>query len=144
MELANIEKLLDKYFEATTTVQEEQELQLYFSQPNVAPHLQEYQPMFQHFANLQGEQYTKNVPLQPRKNYLKWISVAAVFVFMSAIGITYHQDAQDRAAAELAYLQFKESMTLVSQSFNTGASRINHLTEFSDTTTNKIFITENN
>jgi len=27
MELANIEKILEKYFEATTTVQEEQELQ---------------------------------------------------------------------------------------------------------------------
>ncbi|WP_298420227.1 hypothetical protein [uncultured Kordia sp.] len=143
MELANIEKLLEKYFEATTTVQEEQELQLYFSQDNVAPHLQEYQPMFQHFANLLEEQYTRNVPLQPRKNYLKWISVAAVFIFMSTIGITYYVDAQERAKAEIAYAQFKESMTLVSESFNTGASHINHLNQFTETT-NKFIITENN
>ncbi len=143
MELANIEKLLDKYFEATTTVQEEQELQLYFTQSNVAPHLQEYQPMFQHFANLKGEQYTRNVPLKPRKNYLKWISVAAVFIFMSTIGITSYVDALEREKAKLAYAQFKESMTLVSESFNTGASHINHLNQFTETT-NKIFITENN
>ncbi|WP_430408976.1 hypothetical protein [Kordia sp.] len=143
MELANIEKLVEKYFEASTTVQEEQELQLYFSQNNVAPHLQEYQPMFQHFANLKEEQYTKNVPLQPRKNYLKWISVAAVLIFMSAIGITQYTDALEREKAALAYAQFKESMTLVSESFNTGASRINHLNQFTETT-NKIFITQNN
>lgn len=143
MELANIEKLLDKYFEATTTVQEEQELQLYFTQSNVAPHLQEYQPMFQHFANLKGEQYTRNVPLKPRKNYLKWISVAAVFIFMSTIGYTQYVDALQREEAKLAYAQFKESMTLVSESFNTGASHINHLNQFTETT-NKIFITENN
>ena len=143
MELANIEKLLDKYFEATTTVQEEQELQLYFSQDNVAPHLQEYQSMFQHFANLKGEQYTKNVPLQPRKNYLKWISVAAVLIFMSAIGITQYKDYTEREEARIAYAQFKETMTLVSENFNTGASSINHLNQFTETT-NKIFITQNN
>lgn len=149
MELANIEKLLEKYFEATTTVQEEQELQLYFSQSNVAPHLQEYQPMFQHFANLKGEQYTRNVPLKPRKNYLKWISVAAVFILMSGIAIKaflpvepVEQKITEAEALE-AFMQFKQSMTLVSENFNTGASHINHLNQFTETT-NKIFITENN
>ena len=147
MELANIEKLLDKYFEATTTVQEEQELQLYFTQDNVAPHLQEYQPMFQHFANLKGEQYTKNVPLKPRTNYLKWISVAAVFILMCGIAVKsivppVEQDPTKEQIAQ-AYADFKQGMTLVSQSLNSGASQINHLNQFTETT-NKIFITENN
>lgn len=143
MELTNIEKLLDKYFEATTTVQEEQTLQLYFSQENVAPHLQEYQPMFQHFANVRGEQSTRNVPLQPRKNYLKWISVAAVFVLMSGITIMQLKNITEKREAELAFAQFKETMTMVSENFNNGASRINHLNQFTETT-NKIFRTENN
>jgi hypothetical protein len=140
MELINIENLLEKYFEATTTVQEEQELQHYFTQDNVAPHLQEYQPMFQHFANLQGEKYTKNVPLQPRKNYLKWISVAAVFLLTTGLFINeWNQQRQ----AEQAFADFRTTMTLVSESFNNGASHINHLNQFTETT-NKIFITENN
>lgn len=148
MELANIEKLLDKYFEATTTVQEEQELQLYFTQDNVAPHLQEYQPMFQHFANLKGEQYTKNVPLKPRTNYLKWISVAAVFILMCGIAVKSIVVQPDEGeyspeAVAQAYADFKQGMTLVSQSLNSGASQINHLNQFTETT-NKIFITENN
>jgi len=140
MELANIEKLLDKYFEATTTVQEEQTLQLYFSQENVAPHLQEYQPMFQHFANVRREQSTRNVPLQPRKNYLKWISVAAVFVLTT--GLFVNEWNEQRKAKE-AFAQFKETMTMVSENFNNGASQINHLNQFTETT-NKIFRTENN
>lgn len=42
MELSRIETLLVKYFEADTSTAEEQELQHYFSQENVAPHLEEY------------------------------------------------------------------------------------------------------
>ncbi|PTX62897.1 hypothetical protein C8N46_102298 [Kordia periserrulae] len=140
MELANIENLLEKYFEATTTVQEEQELQAYFSQDNVAPHLQEYQPMFQCFTNLKAETSTRNVPLQPRKNYLKWISVAAVFVLTTSLFIN---EWNKQRQAEEAFEYFKTTMALVSQSFNSGASHINYLTQFEETT-NKIFKTENN
>lgn len=140
MELVNIENLLEKYFEATTTVQEEQELQAYFSQDNVAPHLQEYQPMFQHFTNLKSEQFTRNVPLKPRKNYLKWISVAAVFLLTT--GLFFNEWEKQRKAEE-AFADFKMTMSLVSESFNTGASHINHLAQFEETT-NKFFITENN
>jgi len=139
MELANIEKLLEKYFEATTTVQEEQTLQLYFTQDNVAPHLQEYQPMFQHFANLKEEQYTRHVPLKPRKNYLKWTSIAAVFVL--ATGLFFNEWNQQRQAEE-AFNDFKMTMSLVSKSMNSGASHINHLAQFEETT-NKYFITQN-
>ena len=140
MELVNIENLLEKYFEATTTVQEEQELQAYFSQDNVAPHLQEYQPMFQHFTNLKSEQFTRNVPLKPRKNYLKWISVAAVFLLTT--GLFFNEWDKQRKAEE-AFADLKMTMSLVSESFNTGASHINHLAQFEETT-NKFFITENN
>ncbi|MEM6684984.1 MAG: hypothetical protein AAF617_04230, partial [Bacteroidota bacterium] len=118
MELANIEKLVDKYFEATTTVQEEQELQSYFSQDNVAPHLQEYQPMFQYFTSLKAEKFTGNVPLQPRrKNYLKWISVAAVFVLTTGLFIN---EWDKQRQVEMAFADFKMTMSLVSESFNTG------------------------
>ena len=140
MELANIENLIEKYFEATTTVQEEQELQAYFSQDNVAPHLQEYQPMFQYFTDLKAEKFTRNVPLQPRrKNYLKWISVAAVLVLTTGF---FLNEWNERRKAEEAFADFKMAMSLVSENFNTGASHINYLTQFEETT-NKIFITEN-
>ncbi len=139
MELANIEKLVEKYFEATTTVREEQALKSYFSQKNVAPHLEEYRPLFQYFTDLKAEKSTRNVPLQPRKNYLKWISVAAVFVLTTGLFVNeWYKQRQ----AEDAFQDFKMAMSLVSENINTGASHINYLTQFEETT-NKIFRTEN-
>ena len=82
MELDNIERLLEKYFEATTTVAEEQTLQAYFSQEEVASHLEQYRPMFNYFSIAKEERYTKQVPLKPRKRNYKWLSIAAVVVLI--------------------------------------------------------------
>ena len=46
MELTNIEKLLVKYENAETTLEEENSLRTYFSSNEVAPHLKEYQLIF--------------------------------------------------------------------------------------------------
>ena len=60
MELANIEKLVEKYENAETTLQEEAALKKYFTEGNVAPHLQEYAYMFTYFATVKEDTYTKN------------------------------------------------------------------------------------
>ena len=46
MELANIEKLIEKYLNAATSLQEEATLKNYFTQGDIAPHLQEYEALF--------------------------------------------------------------------------------------------------
>ena len=51
MELARIENLLDKYFEAKTTTQEEALLKEYFAQDEVPAHLAEHKEMFNFFSN---------------------------------------------------------------------------------------------
>ena len=92
MELDKIEKLLEKYFEAATTVAEEETLKTYFSQEGVAAHLEPYTPMFQYFSNAKEERFTKEVPLESlasattkRKFNYKWLSVAAVTLLMFGI-----------------------------------------------------------
>mgnify|MGYP000076261084 FL=1 len=50
MELANIEKLVIKYKNGTTSLEEESILRNYFTGESVAAHLQEYVPMFTYFT----------------------------------------------------------------------------------------------
>ena len=87
MVLDNIEKLLEKYDNGETTLQEEQQLKNYFSKETVAPHLEVYKPMFVYFLQTQNEQFTKTIPLQSKKTYTlyKWISAAAIAILMFAV-----------------------------------------------------------
>lgn len=128
MELDNIEKLLEKYFEATSTVAEERTLQDYFSQKNVATHLEQYRPMFNYFSNAKEERYTKQVPLKPRKNYYKWISVAAVAILI--FGIYFGNQYQERKQAEYAYQETKKAFELLAENFGKGTEKVAYLQEF--------------
>ncbi len=111
MELDNIEKLLEKYFEASTTVVEEEELRDYFSQEKVATHLEQYKPMFNYFSKAKEERYTKQVPLKPSVNYYKWISVAAAVVL--TFGIYFGNQIQEKKKAEYAYQETKKAFELL-------------------------------
>ena len=138
MGLDNIEKLLEKYFEATTTVAEERTLQEYFSQEKVATHLEQYRPMFNYFSNAKEERYTKQVPLKPKKsnnNYYKWISVAAAVVL--AFGIYFGNEYQEtkrleQQKAEYAYQETKKAFELLAENFGRGTEKVAYLKEFEE------------
>ncbi|WP_340074453.1 hypothetical protein [Leptobacterium sp. I13] len=141
MELVKIEKLLEKYFEATTTVAEEQQLEAYFSQEEVAPHLEEYKPMFQYFSISREEQYTKHVPLNTtrRSIYYRWISVAAVAVL--SLGVYFGTENQKQKQAMYAYEETQKAFELIAQNLNRGAEKVTYLSEF-ENAKNKILINE--
>lgn len=139
MELANIERLLEKYFEATTTVAEEQTLQQYFSQNNVAPHLEQYQPMFTYFSIAKTEQSTRPVPLKRRfTKYYKWISVAAVAVL--AFGAFLNVNSTTSLEDEFTQEEIKSAqmaLALFGKSFKKGTEGYSYLAEFEKNTTSK-------
>ena len=85
MELANIEKLLDKYLDAATSIAEENELKNYFLGDNVAPHLQEYQALFGYFSANKSERFTKTIQLKSQKMNWKWLSIAASVVLLVSV-----------------------------------------------------------
>jgi len=165
MVLDKIEQLLKKYDNGETSLQEEQQLKHYFTQETVAPHLEVYKSMFQYFLQTQQEQFTKDVPLKPRKTFTlyKWISVAAVAVIMLGV---YTQVGNSRSFSDLsdeelyAYNQTMKvfnlvssklnqgsenmnALNLVSSNFTKGAESIVYISEFSKTT-NKFLKTNNN
>ena len=128
MELDRIEKLLEKYFEATTTIAEEEVLSQYFSQDNIEPHLEQYRPMFNYFSVAKEERFTKQVPLKPRRNYYKWMSVAAVAIL--TFGIYFGNQYRERKQAEIAYQETKKAFELLAENFGRGTEKVAYLQEF--------------
>ncbi|MEO0526780.1 MAG: hypothetical protein AAFZ89_06115 [Bacteroidota bacterium] len=135
MELDRIEKLLEKYFEATATVAEEETLRTYFSQESVASHLKQYAPMFQYIVEAKKERFTGQVPLKPRKNYYKWASIAAVVALTFGIyfGTDSYRDYQEQKEAEYAYNETKKALSLLAENFGKGTEKMAYLNEFEET-----------
>jgi hypothetical protein len=138
MVLNNIEKLLEKYNNAETTLAEEAQLRAYFTGENVAPHLEHYKPMFLYFSQSQQEQYTKDVPLKPKRTKMyQWISVAAVAVLMLGIIVPKalgpsEEELKQRELAMEAYNKTMEALSLVSLGMNKGKQQLNSLALVSD------------
>lgn len=143
MELDNIEKLLEKYFEASTTVAEEETLKAYFSQEGVDKHLEQYTPMFQYFTEAKKERFTKELPLTDlasttikRKFNYRWLSAAAVTLLMFGIyfGNDYRvQVEEERKATEYAYQETKKAFNLLAENFNKGTEKVAYLNQFEET-----------
>lgn len=140
MVLNNIEKLLEKYDNAETTLQEEAQLRAYFSSDSVAPHLEHYKTLFVYFANTQKELFTKDVPLKTKKkaNFYQWISVAAVAVLMFGIMVPQLWNSGPKTLADYSpeeqelYNKTKNALAFMSSNFNEGASSMNVLEMASD------------
>lgn len=138
MALDNIEKLIEKYENAETTLQEEQQLKHYFSQETVEPHLEVYKPMFAYFSHTQNEEYTKDIPLKPKKTTVlyQWISVAAIVIIM--LGVVFNQtsgpDSIDDLSQEelLAYNQAMDAFQMLSSNFNKGTESIEVMSQVSE------------
>ncbi len=135
-DLDNIEKLLVKYQEATTSLQEEALLKDYFTSDNVAPHLQEYQYMFQYFAQSKQEHYTKDIRLERKQQKRKWIGMAAsIALIIGVIGFTNYQNNQE---AQKAYADTQNALQLIATHMNKGTVAIGQLNKF-EQTTHKVF-----
>lgn len=143
MELDKIEKLIEKYLEAETTVAEEKALKTYFTEEKVAAHLEEYKPMFQYFSSAKEEQFTQQVSLDSiasvtekrRKFSYKWLSVAAVGLLFFGIyfGNVYREKQIEKEKAQIAYEQTKEALNLLAENFSKGTEKVAYLNQFEET-----------
>ena len=143
MELAKIESLLDSYFEGETSLDQESILRDYFLSANVAPHLMAYQGLFLGLKNTQKEVSKREVSLpQASSNSRRWwLSIAAsVVVLIGVVGLQFSGNQitaeEQHALAELN--KTKETLLLMSKSFNKGTQEIAVLGQFTETK-NRIF-----
>lgn len=144
MELIKIEKLLESYFEGSSSLEEEQILQDYFSQSFVPIHLQEYKVMFNYFSENKTEISNQPIELKTKKRTLNknWLSIAAAIVFLVTIYkiVPNSNDFTDieRAKAEKAFVESKKAFKLISKSLNRGNETIAYMQGY-ESTKNKIF-----
>ena len=138
MELVKIEQLLAAYFEGNTTLQEEKELRAYFCQKNVAPNLQQYQPLFAGFAVASDECTEREftVPEDTGTNHKWWLGIAAMLVVAIGIGSFFVQNpglSQEEQEALAAFQKTREAMQMLSKNFNEGAEELTYVTTFTNT-----------
>jgi len=145
MELANIEKLLEKYDNAETSLKEESLLKEYFSQENVASHLIEYKALFTYFNETKEERYTKTIPLKRKRPNLWWLSVAASVALLFSVYFmndTNTLSAKEQKEAEIAFQETQKAFQLISQNLNKGGNvAIAGLSEF-EKAQSKVFKTK--
>ncbi|WP_296636961.1 hypothetical protein [Polaribacter sp.] len=128
MELANIEKLLEKYDNAETTLQEEVALRNYFTEGNVAPHLQEYACMFEHFSNTKEDTYKRTINLVSKKSKklnFNWLSFAASLMLL--FSVYFGKQEYDRYRAVKIYAQVSKGLQLLSTNLKKGEQAVAQL-----------------
>ena len=138
MELANIEILVEKYLNAETSLQEETTLKNYFTEGNVAPHLQEYEYMFNYFVTAKDETFTKTIQLEPKKSKrrnLKWLSVAASIALLVSVFIGKQQ--YEKYQAKKTYAHVTNALKMLSTNLKKGDKAFEHLYTY-ENTVNKI------
>lgn len=158
MALDRIEKLLEKYFEAETTIAEEKELKDYFASSDVAQHLDQYKPIFGYATQAKQEQFSfapfgfeprasATIPLNTKKRKsVVWLSVAASVAVLFGVGLfTYDsmstpepQNLGTIDDPEVAFKETQKALAMISESVNKGIGSISYLNEY-EQSKNKIF-----
>lgn len=137
MELKVIEDLLEKYLSAETSLKEEKQLQAYFSSGKVAPHLQEYVPMFGYFRAAKEEKFAGEISYkESKKKVYSWVAVAASVIILLGVVVQQNEQMSEFGTyedPELAMEKTREALEMVSMYMNTGTEDLGYLQEFNDT-----------
>lgn len=155
MELYKVETVLEKYFEGETSIAEEKELQDYFATQQVAPHLEKYAALFNHFAVAKEQQFEQEMPLfeiqkeeiRNKKRNLGLLSIAASVVVLMGIGtyVFYHSEPANNSKdlgtyddPEVAFKETQKALSLLSKNVNVGIESVKYVEEY-QIAKNKVF-----
>jgi hypothetical protein len=139
MDWANIERLLQKYENAETTLAEEQFLKEVFEADDIPAHLHYYKMLFNTFRISKDELFEPQLKISKTKYYWKFLPIAASLVLLFSIGIGYEKY-EKRQQAKAAFEETKKALDMLSNNMNKGNLAFVQLKEY-QITTDKIFNT---
>jgi hypothetical protein len=149
MEFNKMEALLEKYFEGETSIAEENELKDYFSSSNVAPHLEQYRPLFGYFTEAKEQKLTSEVPLVSKKRKVAWLSIAASVAVLMGVGTYTYFNNMDTAKEskelgtyddpEEAFEATQKALAMLSDNVNVGVEGVQYLQVY-QVTKEKVFV----
>lgn len=142
MELNNLRKLLQKYEEGNTSLEEERDLQIYFSTKEIPEEFLVYRNIFKFKEKAKKVEYSKEIQLDTsRKRKWAYVGIAASillimsFLFFSEVS-NKKMETQNLGTIEdpeEAYLKTKETLQMVANVFNEGRDDLEYLNEFNKT-----------
>lgn len=142
MELNNLRKLLQKYEEGNTSLEEERDLQIYFSTKEIPEEFLVYRNIFKFKEKAKEVEYSKEIQLDTsRKRKWAYVGIAASillimsFLFFSEVS-NKKMETQNLGTIEdpeEAYLKTKETLQMVANVFNEGRDDLEYLNEFNKT-----------
>ena len=139
MELSKVENLLDKYERADTTIDEENELKLFFLSSKIPLHLEQYQQFFGYCEQSKHEKYTGSLHFKNDNKFRIWLGAAAATLVL--LGITSYlmiKNKQDVAQNDLgsyknpsqAMAETQKALVLLSNHLNTGIKSVHYILEY--------------
>ncbi|NQX80992.1 MAG: hypothetical protein HRT66_03215 [Flavobacteriaceae bacterium] len=135
MELVKIEELLEKYFEATTTLQEEGELREYFSSDDVASHLLSYKSMFGCFTSdlekkISSKLLVKSMGREKRSGRFRFVAVAASLALV--VSLFSSKYIVEKRQAGQAYEDTQRALSMISTELNKGNVAMSQLYKYEE------------
>lgn len=140
MERVEINKILDRYFEGETSLQEEKRLRTYFNSEKVVPELEPYKAMFAFYENESKKSTSVEIPAEKKvskKHAYKWTAIATVLIILAGYGVfktnTTGVEQEKIANHDLAVQQTQDLLYMLTDAISTGQQQIDYLNEFSKT-----------
>ena len=153
MNTSEIEKLLEKFYESKTSLEEEFQLKQFFLSGSVPPHLAIHAGQFQYYdENLKEEitdpffeekflnkiTTTPVMYLKPNRNRFFYISgIAAGILLLMGLFLTFREDVFTKqrkenlvSNPELIFNQTRSILMMVSLNFNKGIDEMHYLGQF--------------
>jgi len=106
MIMKDIDRLLEKYFDGETSLEEEKLLRNYFRQSNIDERHKIYSPMFSFFSEERQEavveKKTKKIPAYA------WIGIAASIILLVGVRTFYYTPLENTNTKSLVYINGKK------------------------------------